>query len=411
MGEDIDVYKKCNLKFLICFLLLGSSVAHSETETSHYYFGAGIPFYNTNELLTESMISINKLAIKGLRSFDEKEGSDHWTSSVGYRIARAVGVDLPISLYTAEISHEYFGHGFPSLNYGGKIDEVHIDFPPLPYNLNYSSYTKTSGANVPADIYEEWSNHQRANGLQVESSISHQVQNKFWETKSVDYDLSILLLKTAYAPMWYVTFYDTAASDIGNVNASNDIEALAARYTNLSGKQYTSDQIRDRSLLYNSLNPMVLWSWYSVFKYMATGEAQTELPYISISGFKWLPGLAYNLTGYGEEYALVNYFQTPEGRNGSFEIGNGTVNNKFRYSLAVNNILGGINSRYELGAELHYWKQKLEGKAAFLDLNYYFSDSKSSGIHLKLGYKTFGYLRGYGLKASAIANIGYVFLL
>lgn len=391
-------------------MILCSSVAHSATNPTHYYFGAGAPFYNTNEPLTESMISINKLAIYGLRRFDDEKKSSHWTS-VGYRIVRTFGLDFPISLYTAEISHEYLGHGFAALNYGGRIDKVEIGFPPLPYDLDYSSHTTTSGEKVPADIFDEWSNHKKANGIQVENSISHQVKNKFWESETVDYDLSILLLKTTYAPMWYVLFYNPDPADIGNVNASDDMEALAARYSNLSGEKYTTDQIRDRSLLYNSLNPIVLWSWYGVFKYMATGESKTELPYISIMGYKWLPGLSYSLTGYGEEYSLNNYFKTPGGRSGTFEIGTGSIDNESRYSISVDNLLGGPDSKYEFGAELDYWKQKSEGEAGFLDLNYYLFGSKSSGVHIKAGYKSFGFLRGYGLKESAIANLEYVYRL
>ncbi len=404
----LSVFAKC-LVFLICLTILGTAPALSETEKGHYYFGAGVPFYNTSELLSESMISLNKLSLYGLRSADKKIETAAPRLSAGYRIIRSIGIDFPISLYAAEISHEVFGHGFPSKNYNGKIDHIHIGFPPIPYDLDYSSSTAASGENVPADIYEEWSNHQKANGIQVENAMSHLIKNKFWQTNTVDYDLSILLLKTAYAPGWYVLFKEPETSDKGNVDSSNDIAAIAARYSNLSGEQYTADEIRDKTFLYNSLNPLVLWSWYGVAKYMATGESKTQLPYISVLGVKWLPGISYTITGYGEEYLLSNYFQTNGGRSGVLEIGMGSVDNEYRTSIRVNNLLGGSSSDYELGAELHHWEQKETGTAAFIDLNYYLSES--TGIHLKAGYKSFGFLRGYGLKEGATASLGFVYRL
>ncbi len=395
---------------VICLIALNSIPVHAETGNWHYYVGAGAPFYNTNELLSESMISLNKAAIYGLRGFDEKIDKDaNPRLSAGYRIARLLGVDFPVSLYAAEISHEIFGHGFPSANYGGSIDDIYIDFPPIPYNLNYASHTSTSGENVPADIYEEWSNHQKANGIQVENSMSHLIKNKFWQASTVDYDLCLLLLKTTYAPGWYVLFKPPEATEVGDVDATNDIAAIAARYSNLSGEHYTADDIRDRTFLYNSLNPLVLWSWYGVYKYMATGESRIRLPYISIFDIKWLPGISYTITGYGEEYLLSNYFLTEGGRSGSLEIGLGSVDNEYRTSMRVNNVLGGTGSNFELGAELHHWKQLKTGDAAFLDLNYYFDGSKSKGIHIKAGYKAFGYLRGYGIKEGATISLGAVY--
>ena len=395
---------------LTCLVVLSTSLAHSESEKGDYYFGAGLPFYNTNELLSESMISINKFALYGLRSFDGEERSSDWLS-VGYRVARSIGVDFPISLYAAEIPHEFLGHGFPALNYGGKIDRVDIGFPPLPYDLSYSSSTTTSGANVPADIADQWSNHQKANGIQVENSMSHLIRNKYWRANTVDYDLSILLLKTAYAPGWYVLFKPPGSTDTGNVDSSNDIAAIAARYSNASGEHYTTSEIRNKSFIYNSLNPMVLWSWYGVFRYMATGESKTDLPYIAIADFKWLPGISYTITGYGEEYLLSNYFQTKGGTYGSLEIGVGDVDNEYRTSISINNLLADSQAKYEIGGELHHWKQKESGTAAFVDLNYFFSDAKSTGVRLKAGYKSFGYLRGYGLKEGGIVSLGLVYRL
>ena len=399
-------------KYLICLVVLNASLAHAETEKGHYYFGAGVPYYNTNELLTESMISLDKLALYGLRSFDGQveEKTNPWLSA-GYRITRSIGLDFPISLYAAEISHEVFGHGFPSKNYGGRIDRIKIGFPPIPYDFDYSSSTTTSGEDVPADIADEWASHQKANGIQVENSMSHQIKNKFWQANTVDYDSSILLLKTAYAPGWYVLFMPPGSADKGNVNSSNDIAALAARYSNYSGKHYTAGDIRDKAFLYNSLNPLVLWSWYGVARYMVTGESKTELPYVSVLDFKWLPGLSYTITGYGEEYQISNYFQTPGGISGSVEIGLGSVKNDYRTSIVVNNLLGGPGSEFELGAEFHRWKQESIGTAGFLDLNYYLFGSKSAGVHLKAGYKSFGFLRGYGLKDGPLVSLGIVYRL
>ena len=398
--------------FVICLIVLNASTAISETGKAHYYFGAGAPFYNTHELLSESMISLDKLTLYGLRSFDEKiEATTNPWLSAGYRIVRSIGVDLPISIYAAEISHEVFGHGFPSKNYGGNIDSINIGFPPIPYDLDYRSSTRISGANVPADIFEEWSNHQKANGIQVEYSMSHLVKNKFWQTGTVDYDLSILLLKTAYAPGWYALFDSPEAFEEGDVDSSNDIAAIAARYSNESGEHYSAGEIRDRTFLYNSLNPLVLWSWYGVLNYMATGESKTKLPYISVFDVQWLPGLSYSITGYGEEYLLSNYFRTKGGRSGSFEIGLGSVDNEYRASIMVDDLLGGSDSEFDLGAELHYWEQRKTGTAGFIDLNYYLFGSKSTGIHLKVGYKSFGFLRGYGLKKGIIGSFGFVYRL
>lgn len=407
----LSVFARCSV-FVIGLIILNLAPAHSETEKGHYYFGAGVPFYNTNELLSESMISLDKLALYGLRRFDQtiEAKTNPWVSA-GYRIGRAIGIDLPVSLYAAEISHEVFGHGFPSENYDGTIDDIDIGFPPIPYDLNYSSSTATSGENVPADIYEEWSNHQKANGIQVENSMSHLIKNKFWQTNTIDYDLSLLLLKTAYAPGWYELFRSPEASDIGNVDSSNDIAAIAARYSNLTGEQYTADDIRDKTFLYNSLNPLVLWSWYGVFKYMATGESKTQLPYFTVFDVEWLPGISYTITGYGEEYLLSNYFRTKGGRSGSLEIGLGSVDNDYRTSISVDNLLGGSGSEFELGAEFHHWQQQETGSAAFLDLNYYLFGSKSLGVHLKAGYKSFGFLRGHGLKEGAIVSLGFVYRL
>ena len=390
---------------LTCLVVLSTSLAHSESEKGDYYFGAGLPFYNTNELLSESMISINKFALYGLRSFDGEERSSDWLS-VGYRVARSIGVDFPISLYAAEIPHEFLGHGFPALNYGGKIDRVDIGFPPLPYDLSYSSSTTTSGANVPADIADQWSNHQKANGIQVENSMSHLIRNKYWRANTVDYDLSILLLKTAYAPGWYVLFKPPGSTDTGNVDSSNDIAAIAARYSNASGEHYTTSEIRNKSFIYNSLNPMVLWSWYEVFKYIATGKPKTKLPYVSVFGNKWLPALSYTVTGYGEEYVLSNYFQTAGGKSGSLETAVGTVDNNFRTSIFLNNLLGGAGKKYEVGTEVHYWSQSSDGIAAFVDLHYDLFGSKTSGVYAKAGYKSFGFLRGYGLKEGGLMGLG-----
>ncbi len=399
------------LPVFVTFLIAMNAVpAHAGTETWHYYAGAGAPFYNTNELLSESMISLDKAAIYGVRSFDKKiEAKANPKLSAAYRIVRLLGVDFPVSLYAAEIPHEVLGHGFPSANYGGSIDEIYIDFPPIPYNLNYSSHTSTSGESVPTDIYEEWSNHQKANGLQVENSMSHLIKNKFWQANTVDYDLCLLLLKTTYAPGWYVLFKPPEAAEIGDVDATNDIAAIAARYSNLSGEEYTADDIRDKTFLYNSLNPLVLWSWYGVYKYMATGESKIRLPYISVFDLKWLPGISYTITGYGEEYSLSNYFLTKGGRSGTLEIGFGSIDNEHRTSIWVNNLLGGSGSDFEMGAELHHWKQRETGNAAFLDFNYYLFGSKSNGIHLKAGYKSFGYLRGYGLKEGGTISLGFVY--
>ena len=383
----------------------------AETAKAPYYIGVGAPFYNTNEILSESMITLNKGAIYGLRSLDIAETQRDW-QSVGYRTARAVGLDLPISLYAAEISHELFGHGFASKNFGGSIDNITIDFPPIPYNFDYHSSTTTSGENVPADIADEWASHQKANGLQVEASMAHLVQNKFWQAGAVDYDSTILLLKTAYAPGWYNLFQSPDDDEIGDVNATNDLAALAAWYENASGEEYTADEFGERSFLVNSLNPMVLWSWYGAFKYMATGDSTTPLPYLNVFDVKWMPAMSYNLTGYGEEYALSNYFQTNGGMNGSLEFGVGSANNDFRVSAFANDILDGLGPKYEVGLELDYWEQSSargsSGTAGFVSLDRYLFDSDTTGIHIKAGYKSFGYLRGYGLKESAILSIGLV---
>lgn len=359
-------------KIFISTVLVLSSVSLFAQDTisysKSYYLGFGLPYYNSTSLQKENFISANKAIIYGLRQSDRifKETKAN-PLQIGFRLIRSLALDFPISFYAAEIPHE-IGHGTPAANYGGSYS-YSIGFPPLPYNFNYSSSASWSGFDeVPEEIQEEWSNHAYANGLQTEKYIGRSIKEKYWNSNYIDYDDATLLLKTDYAPMWYVLFLPASSG-------GTDIIRVLERYKVFDPNIIlTEKKIQRKTFFINSLNPINILTWYTLGKYIVTGEASTKLPSIKIGNkLEYLPGLSYDFTGFGEEFLLDNYYRFGD-KSGVLTIGYGTVLSKYRFAFSMNNVWKSSNQKHNFGFDLNIWEQRDFGISP--KLNYHLSIKK-----------------------------------
>ncbi len=327
-----------------------------------------------------------------------------------YRLTKTIFLENIQDAMVDLVQHEVFGHGARLREFGN--DHVTYELHTVP------PYGTGSGITYYGD-YPNSSDELNAvhiGGVEAEQLLSDEIRSRALERGSINYresniyfvgHLSVLL----YALRTYDLFSDN----------SNDIAHFVTQ-VQYRNPNITLDRIKQLSLA-SLADPLTLDWFYSFFyTYLRRGETNSPLPFISLGGWKYLPGIRFNLTPFGYEYSLDNNL-VESGRVIGIRIGAGSAD---------------LGTSVSLDAETHgLWKMgvlTVDGKFGLwrqpeLVLSPYFTYSGPSGwlgggyatvnlackfaehagLMLEAGYKTKGFVQGEALDRGGILRAGVQF--
>jgi len=330
------------------------------------------------------------------------EGQDAWLD-IGIRFIKFSLIESTLASTAMVVQHEIFGHG-------ARAREFHL--PITEYRVRpWSGYTE-----FRTKDYNNLAVQERISfitgGIEATGILANELKNEWLATKTINSGLANLYLKNKLDQTLYVLntrHYDTTT-------AGNDIFAYVNTINDWYGKQALSMSSLRRKILFDFADPYLFYSLYTLYNYIASGEAKWEYPMIKIGNYSYLPAISTHLSPYGLEYQLMNYLKTPQ-RNIKVGIRYGqTVGVKsLSLGLEITKIWEADN--LQLDARTEIWRQpKLLVSSSIQAKNRWGGSLLAIGQYRlhpsfnilgQLGFKTKGYIPGEFLKGSPLVRLGF----
>jgi hypothetical protein len=350
------------------------------------------------------------------------EENTFWKKSggIGYRLLKASVLDLQVNWMFTVVQREAFGHGsrFREFGYSANYYNFYL-IPPLGRGGSYA-IEGTLAPNKMTTLPEISAMH--FGGNEANLVLSDRLSSRAILEGDMHYQESILYLMTKNNLLFYL-WNDRLLSDFVTLDGDVDsyILNLNRFYSNANGKEYSTDKLSLQSLV-SLLNPMQIYSVVSLAKdYLLDGNARgKKIPSINFSKFNYLPSMGYNLTPFGSEFILTNYFFTDEqSLQVNLNYGDQTFFDFYSAGAKAFNLFP--RQKLYVGAEMQIWSQpelQLEewtltqneaqlGGLVRADVSYFpFKESKDFGLFAQVGYKTKGYVLGERLDEGLLLQFG-----
>ncbi|MEW6680092.1 MAG: hypothetical protein AB1297_03580 [bacterium] len=308
------------------------------------------------------------------------------------RSGKMVVFDIPLSLWTTTIHHEYFGHGIRARELGLSAS-YYIPFPweyVLWWNLKKVKRAYCSVWGYPSDIEKRL--QMSVSGIEANQLLAHKIQRQFYKKENIHYYEALLFFHNKLYVNSYI--YHTPNPNSSEDDFRKELSEggdIATYLVRMDEKEAKSDYKENytklkREAMWNLADPSLWMAAYFLGRYLAFGEKDFKMPRFKGIGM----GTRFNLTPMGEEFYLDIYQKT-----------------KYFYLRKGEGFYGagiGIDGSF-LSGRIDLWRQS--NKEGY-HLNASFTKGMTNWIEfiIEAGLKTEGYLMGKGFKESRYGAIG-----
>ena len=340
----------------------------------------------------------------------------HKVGGVGYRAIKLGLLDFQIDWFLTLIQHEVFGHGsrYREFGYSNISYELNLFYPYGQANgrANFSNpyqYLSTEEQISARNVAGSESNNLLASNLEERMLVNNQIHYRQGLLYLISKNDLLLYLSTTFIE---IDNGGDMESYISNINPS----------TPFGDGPYTSEKLFKQSLI-SLLNPMQVYSAWAIGKnYLLDGNSKLpKIPTIKIKEIGYLPAFNYNLTPFGSEYILNQYFVkgnrllTIKAR-----LGDNTFHSFYGGGIKIANLID--KQKIKLNINIEAWHQpsfQLGGEniknidegigvLANTSVSYFpFIKLNKIGIYTLLGYKTEGYVMGEQLDNGLLLRFGF----
>lgn len=332
-------------------------------------------------------------------------------AGIGYRALRLGVTGFQLDVNTVLFQHEVFGHGARFREFGFK--EIQYTFNHF-FPFNFGGTAGSGGKTYPVTSYQGLMI--LSGGVEGDQILSEQLEERIIAIGKFHYRQSLLFLVSRNNLLRY------ARKDINN---SGDISSYANGLNNLyshfSQNSTSAKSIFNQALVV-LLNPMQLLSILNLGKdYLINGDTKKkEIPFIEFKNIKYIPSMNYNLTPFGGEFIINNYFS----KNEKLLLirvrkGDNTFANFYGGGIKILNLIN--KSNFKLNASSDFWVQPeytiglsngiktIDEGLGFMiksSASYFPWIDKKIGLYGQIGYKTNGYLMGEMLDKGILLRLG-----
>lgn len=341
---------------------------------------------------------------------------DNWlkkSGGIGYRAIKLGVTGFQVDVNAVLYQHEVFGHG-------SRMREFEFD------NLRYSfkhffpfDFGGTAGGTSTYPITFTQGLMISAGGVEGDLVLSEELEERFLTDGKLHYRQSLLFL---------VARNNLARYAKNNLTNSGDISSYISNLNRSLGPTSTNGEMMSgRKLFHQSLvvllNPMQWYAMWNLGKnYLIDGESiMAAIPMIKWKNTSYLPSLNYNLTPFGGEFILNNYFL----KNGRLllvkaRIGDATFRHFYGGGVKMLNLVNKETLKVNTAIDMWYQPSFTIGLSTGINsvqeaLGFMIQSSFSYfplknnfklGIHGQVGYKTRGYLMGENLDKGLVVRLG-----
>ncbi len=345
-----------------------------------------------------------------------------YQKSLGFlgRSAKYILLDLPLDYLSVVFLHEYFGHGSRYREFDISNVDYGYDWPP-PYG--------NGGGHASTELTWNDISIQELSAIWTGGVESHLLLNRTLNMQWINGDE--IYYRDASLYFWsfqiLMKYINDSEENYTNIINENDPQAYVRLLNNNYGISnandfiYTMKDLKNHNRL-NAINPFIYLSIYSLLKnYLWDGQVSSfSVPMLKVGKINYLPSYKVELTPFGIEHHLENYFRFVK-KTARLDIIRG--DNTFHSSWGgLGIMLNNLYSTGKLSADLNIniWNQpqlQLDNNiinnakeigSAISIRGYYESDNSSLPLSLlaEIGYKSQGYLEGFSLGASPIFMLG-----
>ncbi len=329
---------------------------------------------------------------------------------IGYRAVKLGIIGFQLDVNTVLYQHEVFGHGSRMREF--EYENINYRFNHFfPFGFGGSASGSSTFINSATQGLMRISG-----GVEGDLRLSEQLEESILASSKLHYRQSSLFLISRNNLLRY------ARSNLsGNGDISSYVSSINSKY-NQSSSSISVKNIFNQALTV-LLNPLQFYALLNLSKdYLFNGDSSyKEVKFININQVQFLPSINYNLTPFGGEYIINNYFK----RHKKLlllrvKIGDNTFANYYGGNLKILNLIYTNQVRANVG--IGFWNQPkfLLGTASGLiekddGFGYVLKGSVSYfpvrttnkiGIYGQVGYKTSGYLMGEMLQKGIILRVG-----
>jgi hypothetical protein len=344
---------------------------------------------------------------------EEKIGSK--IGGIGYRAIKFGLLDFQIDWLLQLIQHEVFGHGsrFREFGYSDISYELDLLYPYGQAEGHAHFNNPWQYLNTTTQITSHYLAGSEANNL-----MASNLEERMLLNNQIHYRQGSLYLISKNDFLLYLTATITNFENGGDME--NYISSINPN-TPFGSGPYTSEKLFKQSLI-SLINPMQIYSAWAIGKnYLLDGNStMPKIPTIKIKEIGYLPAFNYNLTPFGSEYILNQYFikgnrlLTVKAR-----LGDNTFHSFYGGGFKIANLID--KQKIKLGINLEGWQQpsfQLSGETiknvdegfgvlANTAVSYFpFTKIKKFGVYSLIGYKTEGYVIGEQLDKGIILRFG-----
>ncbi|MBM3195225.1 MAG: hypothetical protein FJZ62_00550 [Chlamydiae bacterium] len=401
------------MKILASLVLATSPFFASQLSVDKYlspYTGADL-FITSFEAQMEAEDSI--------KEFFQPEEDTWLTLGIAgtYRTATMLGWWVPLSLAEMVVQHEVFGHGY-------RVRE----FKKFGYDvLGYSFFDKSrlEGAiattsyqapNLESPFLE---NTIAFGGTEANTVLAQRMRENSFEKGFLDGRLSILYLFSNADLSDYIQL--TAKLDDGTISEGNDIQAYLKTVNQMNPDSPVTIQQLKKFSHFCNFDPFLWGNQLSFFSYILFGK-EFPLPVFQKGPFRFVPSISPNLTPFGPELILEQYFSigtqpqrtyarfTPYNSRGSYGFGYKNLYLKSFENTHFGVILDGWYAP-KIGKlsnnEIKFTKNTpmRPGAQALLTVRQSMELFANSKVGIDIGVKSQGYLIGTPVEQGLIARV------
>ncbi len=335
--------------------------------------------------------------------------------NISYRLSKTILLDNIIDHFLVLTQHEVFGHGSRFREFGYTENSFTLSlFPPFGdgHGVVYAGKNENE-RNISLDEEIAIS----IGGMEANDIFATTLVNKWMNKGTIHYRETILYLFSAND----ITHYILATKIFNRNEEGNDIRSYISDQKS-KGNDIELENLTQQIFL-QSINPFQWYSFYTYFvTYLIEGKETLEIPTLHIGNWNYLPLLKMQLTPFGTEVSLENYF-SQKNCVWNVELRKRISGKENFFGLGINVINLWTTERWKFNTSVNFWKQPsltLGGKtletipqgfgvAGFFDMQYKFLHTTPVYSFLQIGYKTPGFLKGEILQKGIIARIGISF--
>lgn len=340
------------------------------------------------------------------------------TGGIFLRAAKFAFFDGTVDGLLSLFQHEYFGHGGRLRGLGFRDIGYHFNLPP-PYG-NGSASTRANLHGATPSTPEFLSFYE--GGIESQAMLNRSLALRWMAADEINYRDAVLYYLSLSGNINYIKSTGEGLSKPGS-DPELYLKSINAQFgfTDVKNLKMSVASFKSKiNLSYG--NPFYYFSiYYFLRTYLWDGKAASHFPALHFGQVRYLPVLRTGLTPFGLEYHLENYLRFGETVSlVDIRIGDQTFYSSWGgIGVTLLNIVGW--KRYFSDLDVHVWSQPkllLNGTpgsvkggglgGAFSVREYYdFSETLNPlSAVIELGYKSVGFLEGYGLDASPIFLIG-----